>query len=168
MESMNVNTVRMRTKNKRIPIYDIKSSVISAELLGLKKLMFDVKELEPGQLSYPNHYHSDNEEMFLIIEGQVTLRNNGEIKILVAGDLVVFKTGEEGCHQLLNHTEDIVRYLDLSTNQDSDICYYPDSNKINSGSGNIYKIEEKVDYFEGEESLPSFWETAQSKKKYDE
>ena len=78
-----------------------------------------------------------------------------------------FPNTEEGAHQLLNHTDQIVKYLDLSTLFGTDICKYPDSNKLNAGSGEIYKMDDRVDYFEGEESIPYYWNEALNKKKND-
>ena len=161
---LNLYEVEMQSKNKRISHYNINFSIINSDDLGSKKLFFDVKELKPGQLSYPYHYHSDHEELFIIIDGEVTLRQNDNKQILKKGDLVFFPNTEEGAHQLLNHTDQIVKYLDLSTLFGTDICKYPDSNKLNAGSGEIYKMNDRVDYFEGEESIPHYWNEFQRGK----
>ena len=54
---LNLYEVEMQSKNKRISHYNISSSIINSNDLGSKKLFFDVKELKPGQLSYPYHIH---------------------------------------------------------------------------------------------------------------
>ena len=154
---INLHKLKYRSKGKRVPCYNINSSIITSHDLGAKKLFFDVKELLPGQLSYPYHFHSNNEEIFIIIDGEVTLRQNDKCKILKKGDLVFFPNSKQGAHQLFNHTNSTVRYLDLTTNYGTDICKYPDSNKINAGNGDIYRIDTRVDYFDGEEKMPEFW-----------
>lgn len=154
---INLFNLEFYSKNKKIPHYNINHSKITSRNLGAEKMFFDVKELLPGQLSCPYHYHSHHEEVFIIIEGQATLRQNNECKIMKKGDLVFFPNSEKGVHQLYNHTDSPVKYLDLTTSMGTDICKYPDSDKINAGKGEIYKMETKVDYYHGEKEIPEFW-----------
>ncbi len=153
----NLFDLKFKSKNRKLNHYNMNSSMLTSGDLGSKKLFFDVKELLPGQLSYPYHYHSDNEEVFIIIEGEATLRQNNKKRIVKKGDLIFFPNTADGAHQLFNHSVQPVKYLDLSTNSGTDICRYPDSGKINAGSGNIFNISDKVDYFYGEEDMPDFW-----------
>ncbi|MDP5276577.1 cupin domain-containing protein [Chengkuizengella axinellae] len=154
---INLHELEFQSEGTEYSHYNSNSSKITSKDLGAKKLFFDVKELLPRQLSCPYHYHSDQEEVFIIIDGEVTVRQNNECKILKKGDLIFFPNSEEGAHQLFNHTDNPVRYLDLTTRFGTDVCKYPDSNKINAGNGQIYKITDKVDYFEGEDEVPEFW-----------
>jgi uncharacterized cupin superfamily protein len=154
---INLFNLEYKSNKENISHYNNNSSKITSKELGADKLFFDVTELQPGHLSCPYHYHSNHEEVFIIIEGEVTLRQNNKCKILKKGDLVFFTNSEEGAHQLFNHTNSSVKYLDLSTRIGTDVCKYPDSNKINAGSGDIYKINTKVDYYNGEEKIPDFW-----------
>ncbi|MBN2544819.1 MAG: cupin domain-containing protein, partial [Spirochaetes bacterium] len=153
----NLNELKFKSKKRKLKYYNMNSSKLTSKDLGSEKLFFDVKELLPGQLSYPYHFHSDNEEVFIILEGEATLRQNNKKRKVKKGDLIFFPNRLKGAHQLFNHTDQMVRYLDLTTNFGNDICCYPDSKKINAGSGNIFKIEDKVDYFAGEEEKPKFW-----------
>lgn len=84
----NVNEVEVKPKNNRYSHYDIKASVIDSSDFNTENLGFDIKVLEPGQLSYPYHYHS---------------------------------------------------------------------NMVNIGKNEIFKQEENVDYYTGEEEIPTFW-----------
>lgn len=154
---INLYELEFQSDEERVSHYNINSSKITSKDLGAKKLFFDIKELLPGQLSCPYHYHSDKEEVFIIIDGEVTLRQNDKCKILKKGDLIFFNNSEEGAHQLFNHTNTTVKYLDLTTRFGTDICKYPDSKKINAGNGEIYRMKDKVDYFDGEEEIPDFW-----------
>lgn len=154
---INLMNVEMKSKNNKIEQYDIESSVVNSSTIGAEKLGFNVKVLKPGQFSYPYHYHSENEEVFIILKGELTLRQNDKRKILQEGDFVFLKNSKEGAHQLYNHTNEPVRYVGIASKSNSDICYYPDSNKINFGMGEIYKLESKVDYYDGEKNVPKFW-----------
>lgn len=160
LKVFNTNDVEFKTQNRRIPHYNYKSSVIDSSTFGSEDLGFDIKILEPGQLSYPYHYHSSVEEIYLILDGEVTLRQDNELRILNKGDLVFLEKLEKGSHQLFNHSSKPVKYLGVSSKNKDDKCYYPDSSKINVGKNQIFKLEDNVDYFEGEESIPLFWENS--------
>jgi uncharacterized cupin superfamily protein len=61
-------------------------------------------------------------------------------------------------HQIINSGNVELKYLALSTEEPHEICEYPDSNKVMCKVGSygksqfrhISKLDEKVDYFEGE------------------
>ena len=70
-----------------------------------------------------------------------------------------FLRGEQGGHQLVNRTEDAVRFLAFSTNGEPDIVLYPDSNKLGAferlpGGGGLrtmFRVADTVDYHDGEQ-----------------
>src|SRR4051794_15258301 len=78
--------------------------------LGAQKLGFNVSLLPPKQFSCPYHFHHSEEELFLVLEGKAILRQNGEFREVVKGDLIVFPTGPEGAHQFYNHTASPFKY----------------------------------------------------------
>ncbi|MGL1891630.1 MAG: cupin domain-containing protein [Spirochaetaceae bacterium] len=148
---------KMEIDTSSVPQYVSNVSSIDSFDLGSKLLFFDIRELPPGNFSCPYHYHSDEEEVFVVIEGEALLRQNDKKELVKEGDLLFFKSGEEGAHQLYNHTDSPFKYLDLSTNRDYGFCGYPDSKKINIGNGHIYKEDDKVGYYDGEKDIPDFW-----------
>lgn len=147
----------MKEDNCKVSQYNVKVSAINSFDIGSKLLFFDIGELPPGSFSCPYHYHTDEEEVFIVIEGEAQLRQNGKKEIVRKGDLLFFKSGPEGAHQLYNHTDSPFKYLDLTTNRDTGYCVYPDSKKINIGGGHIYRQEDQVDYYDGEQDIPDFW-----------
>ena len=60
----NLYELKMKSNEKNLEYYNINSSEITSKDLGVKKLFFDIKELLPGQLSCPYHYHHDNEASY--------------------------------------------------------------------------------------------------------
>lgn len=81
------------------------------------------------------------------------------------GDVIFFKKGSEGAHQMYNHTEQSCRYVNLCTDIGIDVCEYPDTNKINvTGKtlGEIHLKDNSVGYFEGEESVRKKWKGYQT------
>jgi quercetin dioxygenase-like cupin family protein len=58
-----------------------------------KNLNFDLRLLNPGQLSAPYHFHRFAEELFMIISGSMTLRKPEGFEVVSRGDLIFFEIG---------------------------------------------------------------------------
>lgn len=119
-----------------------------------KQCMCAIFRLPPKKANFPYHYHVKNEESFYILSGEGILRTpEGERKV-TAGDFVFFPAGETGAHQLINASEtELLEYLDFDTDNDLEVCFYPDSGKIGvygEGLHQMYKTGDQVEYYEGE------------------
>jgi uncharacterized cupin superfamily protein len=129
-----------------------------------KNLIFDLRLLNPGQFSFPYHFHHNSEEMMMIVSGTMTLRTEEGFEIMTAGDIVYFETGETGAHQFYNHSSEPCTYLDIRTLYGIDVSEYPDSRKINiSPFMQLYKQDSKVSYFTGEENALEKWNALKAK-----
>lgn len=126
--------------------------------MGAKKLGFHAEILPPGAFSCPYHFHHSEEELFLVLEGEATLRQNNEFRRVTRGDLIFFPNSPEGAHQFYNHSDKPFRFLALSTMDHFEVCEYPDSKKINvSKVKKVFQGVSSVDYWHGEENPRSFW-----------
>jgi uncharacterized cupin superfamily protein len=128
MEGMNVHGDDWDGVNDRDGWRARRMSV--AKRLGAEKLGATVYEIEPGQRTYPYHWHNALEEMCIVLDGEPTLREPSGERRLKKGDVAVFRCGERGAHQLRNDTSEPVRVLMVSTQADLEIVVYPDSDKI--------------------------------------
>jgi uncharacterized cupin superfamily protein len=88
--------------------------------------------IPPGHKSCPYHFHHIGEELFIIMEGEGTLRYDGGTYRVRAQDVITCKPGPGSAHQFINDTDQPLVYLAISTEPDHDICEYPDSNKVMS------------------------------------
>ncbi len=133
--------------------------------LGSQKLGYGVVLLAPGKTAWPYHFHHVNEEMFLILEGEGTLRHAGKDYPVRQGDVICSPPGPDTPHQIRNTSDQDLKYLAVSTMEAPEIAEYPDSGKYgvicgkapraNSAPGDVtFRIFAKkdagVDYFEGE------------------
>ncbi|HEU0303300.1 MAG TPA: cupin domain-containing protein [Gaiellaceae bacterium] len=124
---------------------------VDAELIG-----GSMYELEPGNKLWPYHTHHANEEWMVVLRGEPTLRTpEGEQK-LAEGDVVCFRRGKDGAHQVKNETGSPVRVLMLSTLIAPDIVEYLDTGKIGARSAAGDRIVfarpgPELDYWEGED-----------------
>jgi uncharacterized cupin superfamily protein len=72
---------------------------------------------------------------------------------------VPFLRGEQGGHQLVNLTQNTVRFLAFSTNGEPDIVIRPDSGtlgayeRLSDGGGlrAVFRAADTIGYFEGEQ-----------------
>jgi uncharacterized cupin superfamily protein len=102
---------------------------LEAELIG-----GSMYELEPGDRLWPYHTHHANEEWLLVVRGQPTLRSADGEQDLREGDVVCFRRGRDGLHQVSNRTDSPIRILMISTLIAPDIVEYPDSGKVGARS----------------------------------
>ena len=111
---------------------------IGAELIGAT-----LSEVEPGDRLWPYHTQHSNEEWVIVVRGEPTLRTPAGDQTLAEGDVVCFRRGKEGAHQVINRTESPVRVLMLSTMISPEIIEYLDSGKI------LLKDAKDDDIFQG-------------------
>ncbi|MDX1455448.1 MAG: cupin domain-containing protein [Gammaproteobacteria bacterium] len=126
------------------------------QLLGLKKIGCNVFEVPPGKRAFPYHAHAEIEELFLVLEGEGTLRHDGAEHAIKAGDMIAAPVGS--AHQIINTSDAPIRYLAFSSGEKTDVVTYPDSGKVlayTEGFGepmfHITRQDDAVGYYEGEE-----------------
>jgi uncharacterized cupin superfamily protein len=123
---------------------------IESELIG-----GSMYELEPGDRLWPYHTHHANEEWLIVLRGRPTLRTPEGEEELAEGDVVAFRRGKDGAHQVRNGTAEPIRVLMLSTLIQPDIVEYLDSGKVGARSVAGERIllarpGPDLDYWEGE------------------
>jgi uncharacterized cupin superfamily protein len=130
--------------------------------LDAEQIGASVYELEPGQKTWPYHFHYGQEEMLFVLSGTPTLRDPAGERRLEAGEAVLFRRGPEGAHLLRNDSDGAVRLLMISSLPEVDVAVFPDSGKIvalsapprTASEDRFYLVvpqDAAVDYFEGEE-----------------
>ena len=102
---------------------------------GGEKLGCSLYEVPPGRRAWPYHYHLANEEAIYVLEGSGILRIGGEEVEVSRGDYVALPTGEAGAHQILNTSNEALRYLCFSTMVEPDVIVYPGSGEVGSSPG---------------------------------
>ncbi len=138
--------------------------------LDLKKLSATVYEVPPGERTWPYHWHHANEELAIVVSGELVLREPEGERTLVQGDAVVFRVGREGAHQFRNDSAETARVLIVATNIWPDMTQYPDSGKIGlfgiegfaeeGGWQEMWlPVGAEVDYYEGEKLVEAVKET---------
>jgi uncharacterized cupin superfamily protein len=132
------------------------------DLAGSSRLGASLWEVPPGELSYPYHYHLGEEEMIVVLDGDGELRTVSGWRPLIGGEVVSFRPGPDGAHQLRCHGPAPLRFLAISVNVEPEVVVYPDSDKV-LGRHNgadvfaMFRRGDAVDYWDGEsaDAVPS-------------
>jgi len=105
-------------------------------------------EVESGKLSAPQHCHSLEEEIFVMLAGEgILLLGDDEIP-MGAGHVVARPPGTGVAHTFRGG-DDGLTYLAYGTREAGDVCFYPESSKI-AVAGAIFRVE-PLDYWDGED-----------------
>ncbi len=124
---------------------------IGGELIGA-----GIYEVEPDNKLWPYHTHHLNEEWVIVLLGEPTLRTSEGEHVLKEGDVVCFRRGKDGAHQIINRTDSPIRVLMLSSMIRGEIVEYLDTGKVLAKDAEDEDIMfarpgPAVEYWEGEE-----------------
>ena len=109
----------------------------------------ELVRLPPRAVNWPYHSHSAQWEFYMIITGRGQVRTPAGLTDVREGDHILHPPGE--AHQLINTgATDLVYYV-IADNPASDVCHYPDSNKLKvPGQSKLLRVQ-PAEYFDGEE-----------------
>jgi uncharacterized cupin superfamily protein len=103
-----------------------------------------------GMESAPQHCHSVEEEIFVILDGEGVLVLD-EQETPVSSGHVVSRPAATGVSHMFRAGDAGLTYLAYGTRDPADVCYYPRSNKIAfRGVGVIARLE-RLEYWDGED-----------------
>lgn len=145
-------------RDQREPLYDSVGARLAAGTAALK-LGASIDIVAPGKRSCPYHFHYAQEEMFVVLEGEGTLRVAGEMLPIRAGDVVFIPPGPQYPHQIINTSAAPLKYLSVSTKDSPEVVEYPDSGKYLAsatrdgdpyGFDQIHPLKDALDYWDGE------------------
>ena len=147
-----------RVRERRDPLYDTLCARLAVGTAATK-LGASIDVLAPGKAGCPYHAHHAQEEMFVVLEGEGTLRVAGERLAVKAGDVVFIPPGPQYPHQFINTSARPMKYLSISTRERPEVVEYPDSGKYLAmgaatgelvGDGRIHRPADNLDYWDGE------------------
>lgn len=101
-----------------------------SEAGGLTQFGAFVEVLQPGSRSALKHWHSTEDEMVYVLEGEITVIEGNEETLLRAGDAATFRAGVPLGHCLENRSAAPTRCLVVGTRAPVDRITYPDHDRI--------------------------------------
>ena len=121
---------------------------LSGDHLGLR-----IETLKPGDTSSIHHYHTEEEEHVIALEGNATLVLGADEHPITRGDHVWFRAGDEDGHHLVNTASDDFTFLVIGERKRGDVCIYPDA-----GVANIKALNSGWKQFNLEQRTKMLWD----------
>lgn len=106
------------------------------DALGLTKIGVNLTTLLPGKESSMRHWHSHEDEMVFVLEGEIILCTDAGEQRLTSGMCAGFAAGRPDGHQFCNRSDSPAVYLEIS-NRDlqDDAVTYPDVDLMHRMNG---------------------------------
>jgi uncharacterized cupin superfamily protein len=101
---------------------------------GLKDFGVNLMHLPPGNWSSQRHWHSHEDEFVYVLEGELTLIEDGGEKTLRAGDCAAFPKNSGNGHHMINRSDALAVYLEVGTRSPDDVITCSDVDMMSPSS----------------------------------
>jgi len=88
---------------------------------GLEDFGVNLMTLPPGGWSSQRHWHSDEDEFVYVLEGELTLVEDGGPTLLRTGECAAFPKGTGNGHHLKNESGAMAVYLEVGSRNPDDL-----------------------------------------------
>jgi len=102
---------------------------------GLTQFGVNLVRLRPGAASSQRHWHENEDEFLIVLEGELVLVEDEGETILRAGDTAGFKAGVPNGHHLLNRTERDGVFLVVGSRAPAERAHSPDVDLLCEATG---------------------------------
>lgn len=108
---------------------------------GLTDFGVNLMRLPPGGWSSQRHWHSHEDEFVYVLEGELTLIEDGGETLLRAGDCAAYAKGTGNGHHMINRSNATAVYLEVGSRQPEDIttCSDIDLKSTNADGRFVHK-----------------------------
>lgn len=97
------------------------------EAFGLTNFGVNLTRLQPGARSSLRHWHSKQDELIYVVEGELVLITDAGRTLLRAGMIAGWKAGSDNAHQLVNESGADALYLEIGDRTPNDDVVYPEA-----------------------------------------
>lgn len=88
---------------------------------GLSDFGVNLMRLPPGNWSSQRHWHSAEDEFVYVLEGELTLIEDGGETVLQAGDCAAFPKNTGNGHHMINRSNVMAVYLEVGSRSPVDV-----------------------------------------------
>ena len=93
---------------------------------GLSQFGANIIILPPGCRSSIRHWHQNEDEFVMVLQGDLTLVDDNGETALKQGDCAAFPAGDQNGHTILNTSDHEARFLVVGTRANHEIAVYSD------------------------------------------
>ena len=113
---------------------------------GLTAFGVNLMTLPPGKWSSQRHWHSHEDEFVFVLEGELTLVEDGGETVLRAGDCAAFPRASGNGHHLQNRSSAIAVYLEVGSRHPEDLTTCSDVDMMSSNKDGRFVHKDGTPY----------------------
>jgi uncharacterized cupin superfamily protein len=113
---------------------------------GLKDFGVNLMHLPPGNWSAQRHWHSHEDEFVYLLEGELTLVEDGGETLLRAGDCAAFAKNSGNGHHLINKSDKTAVYLEVGSRQPDDVTVCSDIDMMSTNADGRFTHKDGTPY----------------------
>ncbi|HEY6451550.1 MAG TPA: cupin domain-containing protein [Steroidobacteraceae bacterium] len=134
MKKIDLSSVPVQTGSSYPAPFDERCAGQSCQRLarsrGLTVLGVNLTIIEPGAWSSQRHWHSHEDELIWVLEGELTLVTDAGEELLRAGECAAFRHGDPDGHHLINKSGLPAKVLEIGNADPRDRCVYSDIDMV--------------------------------------
>src|SRR6476659_164460 len=138
MPKINIGTVPRRKGSGYPPQFAAPCAQRVRQRLGdagrLADFGVNLMRLPPGGWSSQRHWHSHEDELVYVLEGELTLVEDGGETLLRAGDSAAFAKNSGNGHHMINRSSVTARYLEVGSRNPDDVITCSDIDMMSPSS----------------------------------
>ena len=116
---------------------------------GLTDFGVNLMTLPPGGWSSQRHWHSHEDELVYVLEGELTLVEDDGETILKAGDCATFPKATGNGHHMINRSGAIAVYLEVGSRNPDDLTTCSDIDLMSANADGRFVRKDGSGYGEG-------------------
>ena len=142
MPKIDVAAVPRRKGSNYPPPFDAPCAARTRQRLGeaggLRDFGVNLMNLPPGGWSSQRHWHSHEDELVYVLEGEVTLVEDGGETVLRAGECAAFPKNTGNGHHLINRSSTMAVYLEVGSRDPQDVTMYSEIDMMSPNTDGRY------------------------------
>jgi len=107
---------------------------------GLTQFGVNIVTVEPGRISSMRHWHLQEDEFAIVLEGELILAEDGGETVMRAGDCAAWQAGIAVGHHFVNRTDRPARFLVVGGKAGDEVVTYTETDmqlRLQDGSARI-------------------------------
>lgn len=113
---------------------------------GLSDFGVNLMHLPPGNWSSQRHWHSHEDEFVYVLEGELTLIEDGGETVLRAGDCAAFPKNTGNGHHMINKSDAMAVYLEVGSRSPVDLTTCSDIDLKSSSTDGLFVHKDGTPY----------------------
>jgi len=113
---------------------------------GLADFGVNLMRLPAGGWSSQRHWHSHEDEFVYVLEGELTLVEDGGEALLRAGDCAAFPKGSGNGHHLINRSGGTAVYLEVGSRSPEDLTTCSDIDMMSAAADGRFTHKDGAPY----------------------